>query len=207
MEFLTPFTLFFIGLLYIIALGALSLLRREGLSIRFAVESLLLIGLMGGLAFVTGFVIHPVLFLIILYLVTMRVRLLVDVGNSLATRGRFAAAERIYNLAERMGPDPVSRANLAINRGVARLQQGRVDEAIVLFRGILNTRSIASLGIKNEAACHYNLGVAYERQGQPKEAAQAFQAVLDAWPMSEYARRAAVALERQARSEKSISEQ
>jgi tetratricopeptide (TPR) repeat protein len=197
MDFLTPFTLFFIGLLYIIMLGALSLLRREGLSIRFAVESLLLIGVVGGVAFLTGFVLHPVLFLIILYLVTMRVRLLVDLGNSFAGQGRFVGAERIYNLAEQLGADQASRINIAINRGVARLQQGRVEEAISIFQGVLNTGGTAGLGIKNEAACQYNLGVAYEKQGQLELATNSYKAVMEVWPVSEYARRASIALGRQ----------
>ncbi len=194
----TPFSLFLIGLLYIIVIGAMSLLRREGLSVRFAVESLVLIALVGGLAFLTGIVLHPVIFLILLYLITMRVRLLVDLANSFAIRGNFPVAERIYNLAERSGADPASRVNLAINRGVARLQQGKLDEAIGMFLEILKTNGKPSLGIKHEAACYYNLGVAYERKGQKDDASRSFKLVLDVWPVSEYARRASVALARQA---------
>ena len=198
MDFNSPFLLFFIGLLYIIAMGALSLLRREGLSIRFAVESLLLIALIGGLAFATGFVMHPVFFLILLYLVTMRVRLMVDLGNSFASRRRLDTADRIYGLAQWLGPDPASQVNIAINKGVVRLQQGMLDEAMRMFQKILTARGKSSLGIKNEAACQYNLGVTYQRKGMETEATRAFKAVLEVWPVSEYARRAAVALARQA---------
>ncbi len=194
----TPFFLFLIGLLYIIVIGAMSLLRREGLSVRFAAESLVLIALVGGLAFLAGIVLHPVIFLILLYLVTMRVRLMVDLANSFASRGSFPVAERIYNLAEKVGADPASRVNIAINRGVARLQQGKLDEAIGMFQEILKTNGKSSLGIKHEAACYYNLGVAYERKGQKDDAGRAFKSVLDVWPVSEYARRASVALARQA---------
>ncbi len=198
----TPFFLFLIGLLYIIVIGAMSLLRREGLSVRFAAESLVLIALVGGLAFLTGFVLHPVIFLILLYLVTMRVRLMVDLANSFASRGSFPVAERIYSLADKSGADPASRVNIAINRGVARLQQGKLDEAIGMFQEILKTNGKSSLGIKHEAACYYNLGVAYERKGQKDDAGRAFKSVLDVWPVSEYARRASVALARQAHEEK-----
>lgn len=197
MDLNSPFLLLFIGLLYIILMGALSILRREGLSIRFAVEGLLLIALIGGLAFATGYVMHPVLFLILLYLVTMRVRLMVDLGNTFASRGNLAAAERIYSLAQQLGPDPVSRVNVAINQGVVRLQKGEVDSAIMMFQEVLSASGKTSLGIKNEAACQYNLGVAYQRKGLEKEASRAFNAVLEVWPVSEYARRAAVALARQ----------
>ncbi len=197
MDLNSPFLLLFIGLLYIILMGALSILRREGLSIRFAVEGLLLIALIGGLAFATGYVMHPVLFLILLYLVTMRVRLMVDLGNTFASRGNLAAAERIYSLAQQLGPDPVSRVNVAINQGVVRLQKGEIDSAIMMFQEVLSASGKTSLGIKNEAACQYNLGVAYQRKGLEKEASRAFNAVLEVWPVSEYARRAAVALARQ----------
>src|SRR5512138_3559841 len=141
----SPFLLLFIGLLYIIVMGALSLLRREGLSIRFAVESLLLIALIGGLAFVTGYVMHPVLFLVVIYLVTMRVRLMVDLGNSFASRGRFDAAQRLYHFAQWLGPDPVSQVNIAINQGVLRLQRRELDEAIGMFREVLTNRAKSSL--------------------------------------------------------------
>ncbi len=197
MDFNSPFLLILIGLLYILVMGALSVLRREGLSLRFAVESLLVIAVVVGLAFATGFVLHPLLFLILLYLVTMRARLLVDLGNSLASRRRFSTAERIYDLALSLGADPIIRANIAINRGVARLQKGAPGEAIAIFQQVLESRANISLGIKNEAACQYNLGVAYQREGREKESAQAFRAVLDVWPVSEYARRATAALARQ----------
>lgn len=198
MDISSPFLLLFIGLLYIIVVGALSLLRREGLSIRFAIESLLFIGVIGGLAFVSHFVLHPVLFLIFLYLVTMRVRLMVDLGNSFASRSRFETADSIYRLAQWLGPDPASQANIAINQAVVRLQKGELDEAIRIFQEILTARGKSSLGVKNEAACQYNLGVAYQRKGMEKESTNAFKAVLEVWPVSEYARRASVALARQA---------
>jgi tetratricopeptide (TPR) repeat protein len=190
-----PFLLPILGLLYIIVMGGLSLLRREGLSIRFAVESLLVTGIAAGLAWFAGLALHPVVFLILLYLVTMRVRLLVDVGNWLAGSGRFAAAGRVYRLAEQLGPDAASLTAIRLNQGVARLQSGAPQEAAALFEEILRRHEAggreAHLGIKHEAACWYNLGVAYQRQGQMAKAMEAFRRVLEVWPVSEYARRAA----------------
>jgi len=192
----TRFLLLLVGLLYAIMMGTLSLLRREGLSIRFLVESLIVIGLTGGLAFL-GVIIHPVVFLIVLYLVTMRVRLLVDLGNALARQKRFPAAGRIYRLAETLGPDPAGLTVIRLNQSVVRLQQGALDEAIDMLLGLLNRGDTAGLGIKNEAACRYNLGVAYERKGQQAQAIREFRTVLEIWPVSVYARQASTALERQ----------
>ena len=70
--------LLLVGCAYVVLVGGLSLLRREGLSLRLAVEAALIILLAIGLVVVTGLVIHPVLFLLFLYVVTMRVRILVD---------------------------------------------------------------------------------------------------------------------------------
>ncbi len=197
MDINSPFLLFFIGLWYIIVMGAIALMRRESLSIRFAVESLLLIALIGGLAFPTGFVLHPAIFLILLYLVTMRVRLMVSLGDAFASQGNFRAAERMYNLAQWLVPDAASRMSIDISRGIVRLQKGELNEATAIFQEALAARGKSNLGIMNEASCQYHLGVAYQRKGQEKEAAQAFNAVLHLWPLSEVARRAAVALARQ----------
>ena len=55
-----------IGLLYIVVFGVMSLLRREGLSIRFAVESVCLTAIVVILVWLTPVQIHPVLFLLLL---------------------------------------------------------------------------------------------------------------------------------------------
>jgi len=85
---------------------------------------------------------------------------------------------------------------------VARLQQGALEEAVRIFLGILERVDKSSLGIKHEAACHYNLGVAYQRKGEMSQAVREFKTVLEVWPVSEYARRASMALERQSQPEK-----
>jgi len=58
----TPVLLILVGLAYIVLFGGLSLLRREGLSTRLALESLLHHRTGSGLAALTGWNIHPVLF-------------------------------------------------------------------------------------------------------------------------------------------------
>lgn len=185
-----PTIILLFGLLYALLVGLLALMRREGLSAQFAIESIAITVFFSGLVALTGFNMNPVLFLIILYLVTMRVRLLVDVGNSFARRSNFAAAENIYNFALRLRPDRAGRLIIEINQGTLCLQKGFIDEAIHIFKGILEKASQDRLGVKYEAATHYNLGQAYRRKDLEAQAIAEFNAVLDTWPASEYAHHA-----------------
>lgn len=189
-----PALLLLVGLLYIVLFGGLSLLRREGLSSQFAVEALVITGIASGLAALANFSIQPVLFLIVLYLITMRTRVLVDLGNLFARRGDFGRAEPIYRLAGRLWPDHTGRLIIQVNQTTACLQQGRHDEAIASFQDILKSAEHGYLGVKYEAAVHYNLGVAYRRKDMETEARREFNATIDTWPASEYARQAEIAL-------------
>lgn len=191
-----PIILLLVGFSYIVLFGAISLLKREGLSRRFAFEALIITLLVSGLTTLTGIQPHPVLFLIVLYLLTMRVRLLVDLGNILARRGQFEAADKFYNLAASLWPDTTNRLILRVNQGTSLLQQKKLDEAITIFNEVLEQSEQGYLGVKYEAATHYNLGVAYLRKNMDANASIAFNAVIDAWPASEFARRAEVALEK-----------
>jgi tetratricopeptide (TPR) repeat protein len=191
--------LLLVGFSYIILFGAVSLLRREGLSRRFAFEALIITLLVSGLTTLTGIQPHPVLFLILLYLLTMRVRLLVDLGNIFARRGQFEFADKLYNLAASLWPDATNSLILRVNQGTSLLQQKKLDEAISIFNEILEQAEQGYLGVKYEAATHYNLGVAYLRKNMDARASIAFNAVIDTWPASEYARRAEVALEKHRR--------
>lgn len=191
--------LLLVGFSYIVLFGAISLLKREGLSRRFAFEALIITLLVSGLTTLTGIQPHPVLFLILLYLLTMRVRLLVDLGNIFARRGQFESADKLYNLAASLWPDTTNRLILQVNQGTSLLQQKKLDEAIAIFDDVLEQTEQGYLGVKYEAAAHYNLGVAYLRKNMDARASIAFNAVIDTWPASEYARRAEVALEKHRR--------
>jgi len=131
----------------------------------------------------------------LVYLLTMRVRLLVDVGNSFAQRQQYNRAEVFYNLAGRLWPDPSSKLIIQLNQAVMSMQRGATDDAIAALTGILQKSSEGFLGLRHEAAAHYNLGVAYRRKGLETLAIREFNAVIDTWPASPYARRAAEALE------------
>lgn len=199
--------LLLIGCAYVVFVNGLSWLRREGLSLRLTLESIIFTGLVGGLSALTGFYVHPVLFLLVLYLVTMRVRLLVDVGTAFARTGHFSQADRLYQFAIRLWPDETGKLVVLVNQGTALLQQGQLDEAIAAFRSVLGKSNQGYLGVKYEAAAHYNLGVAYLRKNMEAQSTVEFNAVLDTWPASEYARHAASALERRRRKNMSAPDQ
>ncbi len=196
-----PVLLLFVGFVYTIFFGGFSYLRREGLSVRFAVEAIVLTLAAAALAFANLFPFHPALFLLLLYVATLRVRILVDLGNFFGMRRQFARAQALYTLAERAWPDLASSLIIRINRGTLRLQQGETDEAIRILKDVLDQGAQGNLGVKYEAATHFNLGVAYRRKGAEAQATREFNAAIDTWPASEYARRAVSALE-QGRSKK-----
>jgi tetratricopeptide (TPR) repeat protein len=186
-----------IGLLYIVVFGGMSLLRREGLSIRFAVESVCITAIIVILVVLTSLQIHPVLFLLLLYMITMRVRIVVDLANVFARRGNYAQAERIYDLASHLWPDQTSDLIIKVNHAILLLQKNQINESISMFTEILSQANQGYLGVKYESAAHFNLGVAYLRNNNNSMATIEFNAVLDTWPASLYARRAQEALERQ----------
>ncbi len=188
-----------VGLLYVLFFILLAWFRREGLSRRFTIEALLLTALAVGASALTASTLNPAIFILLLYLITMRVRLLVDLGNLLARRGNHALADRVYSLALRLGPDETGRLMVQLNQGVLALHRGQPEEAVATLRQVLAEAEDGYLGVKSLAACHYNLGVAYLRQGQDAQASLAFNAVLDTWPATEYARYARIALEKRKR--------
>jgi tetratricopeptide (TPR) repeat protein len=186
-----------IGLLYIVVFGGLAVLRREGLSTRFAVESIIVTAIAVILVVLTRIQIHPVLFLLLLYLITLRVRILVDLANIFARRGNYLQAEKIYNLAYHVWPDQTSDLIIKVNHAISLLQKNQLDESISMFTEVLTRANTGYLGVKYEAAAHYNLGVAYLRKDENSKATIEFNAVLDTWPASLYAQQAQQALERQ----------
>jgi tetratricopeptide (TPR) repeat protein len=200
------FMILLIGFAFIVLFGGLTLLRREGLSARFAIEALIFTGLASGLVAFLGFKVHPVLFLFTLYLVTMRVRLLVEIGTLFARRGRFKQAERIYQFAAQVWPDQTCSFVIQVNYGTMLLQAGRLEEAITMLKSVTEKSDSGFLGVKYESAAHYNLAVAYMRQNKQAQAVREFNSVLDTWPASEFAHKASAALERHQRKNTSDPE-
>ncbi len=188
--------LLLIACLFILVFGGLSLLRREGLSVQFALESVAVTAVLVGGSRLLGIQLSPYLFLIVLYLVTMRSRLLVDLANALASRGRYNLAFPLYRLSLAWWPDRASRLIVLTNRGTAELRSGQVDLAVQTLEGVLDAAEQPRLGLKYEAACRYNLGYAYEKKEEWTQAAKQYHEVIDLLPGSPYAQAAQAAIKR-----------
>lgn len=185
--------LILIALCYIVIVGGLAALRREGFSLQFALEVALITGLLVILSLLTGRAPHPVFSLILIYLVTMRARLLVDLGTMLARSGRARQAMGVYDLALKLKPDGPSRQVVLLNQAVYHLQQSQLPLAIAMLEHLVNEPQNQP-GPKYEAAARYNLAVAYQRQGNDARAVVEFNKAIDAMPGSLYASRAQMAL-------------
>ena len=184
-----------VGLFYILVVGGVSLLRREGLSSQFAFEALGIIGLVFLLRVATGFTLDPIFLFILLYLITMRGRLLTDLANLLFGRRGYETAARLYQLAMRLFPDRTSRYIVLVNWGIARLQSGDVQGAIAALKDVLAlAEKQGGLGHKYEAACRYNLAVAHRKAGDDVQAVVQFNEVIDLFPATVYGQAAQKAL-------------
>jgi tetratricopeptide (TPR) repeat protein len=197
-----PYLLILIeAFLFILLFGGLSLLRREGLSGQLALEVLAITAITIGTSMLTGLPLDPILFLIFVYLVTMRARLLTDLGNLLSSRGQHSIALTLYQLALRLKPDTASRSIVLINMGVAQVWLGAPAEAIPVLQEVLAAKAQGHLSPKCEAACLYNLGIAYRRAGNDREAVRAFNEVIELYPSSIYAVGANAALRQRAQGQ------
>ena len=184
-----------VALLFILVFGGLPVLRKEGLSLQLAAEVLVLTSLSIGASLLTGLRLDPILFLIFLYLIVMRGRLLIDLGNLLSSRGRHQAALSVYRLAMQLRPDFPVHLTALISYSAVLVRIGALEEAIRILEEVLEKWG-ERLQPKHESACNYNLGVAYLRLGKEGRAVGEFNETIDAWPASPYAQHAQAALER-----------
>ncbi len=191
-----PFILLLIGFLFTLFFGALTFIRREGLSLRFAVESIAITLILAGASVFFGLQVEPILFLLLIYILTMRVRILVDFANFFARRKNFSPANQFYAMAKKVWPDRTSMLIIEVNQGTALLQQGQLDESISMLKKVLAQAEQGYLGIKYETATHYNLGVAYQRKNLSSLAEKEFEEVIEIWPGSLYSRVAESALKK-----------
>lgn len=173
------------GLLYIAGFEALFFIRQQGLSAQFAIENLILTAVGAAIAF-TAFTIHPALFLAALYLLTMRVRLLIDIGNWFTRRRSYSKAFAVYGFALRLFPDRASRRAVLINRGLAELTMQKSEMAYRTLKEALSGGELRR-GALYLAAGYYNLGIACRRTGRDLEAVQCFNEAKSAMPNSIYA--------------------
>lgn len=197
-----------IGIFYILMFGGLSILRREGLSLQFAIEVILITALIEGIAFLMGTPVDPLAYLIFIYLISMRGRLLVDLANLFSSRGRQGNAIKLLQLAMRLLPDRSTRLVIQVNMGIVQLRRKNPASAKELFEAVLNDMEDGGgLGIKYEAACRYNLGQALMQLSNEAEAVRQFNETMIIFPNSIYSKAAERALERYRSKFKSASEQ
>ncbi len=177
--------------LFALAAAGPSLLGRERLAWGYVAE----VALWGLALLALAWVLQmpsPFLYLIVLYLVTMRTRLLVDLANALARRGRPAAL-RFYALAQRLALSPLDRASVRVNQGAALLQAGQVAAATAVLEDAL---AQDGLGLKLGAACRCNLGLACVKAGDVERGRRLLREAVAHMPASIYARRARFELQR-----------
>lgn len=182
--------------LFILVFGGLSLLRREGLSVQFALESATVTVVLVGGSWLLGLPLSPVVLLMVLYLVTMRSRLLADVANVLARRKRYVPAFRLYRLALAWWPDATSRLIVLVNRGAAEVHRRHIEAALGTLEDVLKPENLPRLGVRNEAAGRFNLGLAYEEKGEEAKAFEQYNEVVDLLPASVFAQAAKARLQR-----------
>jgi tetratricopeptide (TPR) repeat protein len=187
-------TILLVGALYILGFSGLSIVRRQKPSLRFLVE--------GGILTVFGVIaslvlgpLHPILFLAVVYLATMRVRLLVDMANFFTSRGRYKRALALLDLALRLGPDTAGRQIVLINRGVTQLRMGQPEAAYFTLKAVLLGEEVKTAA-RYLAAGYYNMGVACQRTSRKQEAARHFRRTIEILPGSIYAHAASQALKR-----------
>ena len=123
--------------------------------------------------------------LLILYAVTMRARIVVDVGNFLCQRSRYDSAHALYRLTLRMWPEPIAHGSALINTSVAYLRAEEPERAATVLENMIATEA-PEAGLTLQAAARYNLAVAYRKMGRESEARLLFQQVLDLHPGSMY---------------------
>ena len=181
----------FTGLLYLIGFSALNFIRQQGLSARFILEGLIFT--LAGIVLSLFYPVSPILFLILIYLITMRVRVLVDMGNWFSARKDFRRALALYSFALRLSPDESGRLVTLISRGVTQLRMQDYEAAHKTLEGALSSAKV-QLRAKYISAGYYNLGIACSHTGRDKEAIQCFYQATQVFPASVYARAAERAL-------------
>lgn len=184
-----------LGIFFILIFGGMSLLRREGLSLQFAVESLIITIVVVGISFLLNTPVDPILFLVFIYLITMRCRLLVDIANALSSRGRQRDAIKLLQWAMNLRPDRSTSFVIQVNMGIVQLRRKNPESAQELFFDVLQKHEEGGgLGIKYEAACRYNLGLALIKLDREAEAVRQFNETMVVFPTSIYSKAADKAL-------------
>lgn len=193
-----------IGLSYAVVFGVMALLRREGVTSQFIFEAVVITLVVAGGGYFTNSPANPILFLVFLYIITTRSRLLVDLANLLSNRGRQRDAITILQVALRLYPDKPTRFIVMVNMGIVQIRRENPESARMLLETVLEEAQAGGLGLRHKAACYYNLGLAFQRLGKEGQAVRYFKQATEVFPGSPHGKAAAKAIEerRQGKKEK-----
>jgi tetratricopeptide (TPR) repeat protein len=191
-----------VGLSYTVVYGGMALLRREGVTSQFILETLVLTGLVAGGGYFTNSPANPILFLVFLYMLTSRSRLLVDLANMLSNRGRQRDSINILQVALRLFPDKPTRFIVLVNMGIVQLRRENPESARMLFETVIEESEDGGLGLRHQAACYYNLGLAFQQLGKGGQAVRYFKQATEVFPGSPYGKAAAKAIEERRKGKK-----
>ncbi|TFH37545.1 MAG: tetratricopeptide repeat protein, partial [Anaerolineales bacterium] len=127
-----------IGFSYALLFGFLTYLKREGFSFQFTLEAIVITLLVSGVGFFSGSEVNPILFLMFVYLVTMRSRLLTDIANFLSGRGRQRDAVAVLQVALSLFPDKQTRLIVLTNLGIVQLLRKNPSSAEAILTSVLD---------------------------------------------------------------------
>ncbi|KPK88334.1 MAG: hypothetical protein AMJ88_19170 [Anaerolineae bacterium SM23_ 63] len=192
-----------VGFSYTVVYGLMAILRREGVTTQFILETVILTVLVAGGGYFTNSPANPILFLVFLYILTSRSRLLVDLANLLSNRGRQRDAINTLQVALRLYPDKPTRLIVLVNMGIVQLRRENPESARMLLETVLEEAQDGGLGIRHKAACYYNLGLAFQRLGKENQSVRYFKEAKELFPGSPYGKAAAESLEERQRGKKS----
>jgi tetratricopeptide (TPR) repeat protein len=184
-----------VGLSYAVVYGLMGILRREGVTTQFLLETVILTLLGAGGGYFAKSPANPILFLVFLYIFTSRSRLLVDLANILSNRGRQRDAITALQVALRLYPDKPTRLIVLVNMGIVQLRRENPESARMLLETTLEEAQEGGLGLRHKAACYYNLGLAFQRLGKENQSVRFFTQTMEVFPGSPYGKAAANALE------------
>lgn len=183
-----------LGGFFAILFGLISTLEREGISWQFVLEVVLLTSLAVGGGYLTGKPVNPFLFLLFIYLITMRSRLLADLANFISKRGRNREAISILEVAQRLFPDRPTRLIIQLNLGIVYLRNHQFEVSQSHLESVLEEAERGSLGIRNRTTCLYYVGHALLQQGQISRAKRSLRSAVNLFPNSPYGKAAAQSL-------------
>lgn len=191
-----------LGFSFSILFAIMAILRGEGFSMQFTLEGVALTLITAAGDYLTGSDVNPVLFLIFIYVFTMRSRLLVDLANLVSNRGRQRNAISILQTALRLYPDRSARLIILVNMGIIQLRRENPKSAQEIFEMVFEEAKNGGLGMRHRAASHYNLAVALQKQGKDGMAVRHFREAAEGYPGSPFSKAAQQALEKRRKGKK-----